>query len=141
MTFFWRSPVKSQKILGLQHDDLFLEILFLFSLDRRCGKATPQSLSYGIFAKTSGHFSTFFGAYAYGEEYKDNATTSLNKTAKAAVTFPKNKNIAILSLTPTLNLTQILTLALTVRLILTQLKINPNLTVTADNKSKNERVW
>ena len=39
---------------------------------------------------------------------------------KAAVTLHKNKKIAILALTPTLNLTQTLTLGLTPMLILTQ---------------------
>ena len=49
--------------------------------------------------------------------------------AEAAVTLRKNKKIAILALTPTLNLDQTLTLALTVMLILTQtqnLTQNPN---------------
>ena len=39
---------------------------------------------------------------------------------EAAVTLRKNKKIAILALTPTLNLTQTLTLGLTPMLILTQ---------------------
>ena len=55
---FLRSPCKSQKAPGLQHDDLFFFFLEInrFFLDRRCEKAASQSLSCSIFAKTSGHF-------------------------------------------------------------------------------------
>ena len=58
--------------------------------------------------------------------------------SEAAVTLYMNKKIAILAVTPTLNLTQTLILALTLRLILTQTQ---NLTQTLTimermNKSK-----
>ena len=39
----------------------------LFLWDQRCEKAASQSLSYGIFAKTSGHVYIFSGAYAEGK--------------------------------------------------------------------------
>ena len=53
--------------------------------------------------------------------------STVSNKAKAAVTLCKNKKIAILALTPTLNLTQTLTLGITLTLILTQTQ---NLTQT-----------
>ena len=63
--FYRRTPCQSEKIPGLRRDDVFFEIFFR---DRRCEKAASQSLSYGIFAKTSGHFRTFSCTYAEGEK-------------------------------------------------------------------------
>ena len=50
MTFFLRSP---------------------FFGDWRCKKVASQSLSYGNFAKTSGHFHTFSGTYTKGEKLEE----------------------------------------------------------------------
>ena len=47
---------------------IFSRSLVFFFWDRHCEKTASQSLSYGIFAKTSGHYRIFFGTYAEGEK-------------------------------------------------------------------------
>ena len=57
--------------------------------------------------------------------------------AETAVTLRKSKKIAILALTPTINLTQTLTLALTLTLILTQAQnLIQTLTLIKNTKNK-----
>ena len=69
MTIFLLTTRKKQRDYNAMTYFFLFEIayVFLFFCDRRCEKAASQSLSYGIFAKNSGHFCTFSGAHAEGE--------------------------------------------------------------------------
>ena len=93
--FFLLTTCKMQKAERVWCDDLFFSFSFFFEItlqvtdntrtaaqsssffeincvvvfwDRHCEKTASQSLSYGIFAKPSGHFCTFSSTYAEGEK-------------------------------------------------------------------------
>ena len=79
--FFLRTPTSPRKywVWGLHRNDLFFEITNVFFEISVVKRWPSQSLSYGIFTKTLGHFRTFSSAYADSENLEETLAVAIPK--------------------------------------------------------------
>ena len=82
--FFLRTPTSPRKywVWGLHRNDLFFEITNVFFEISVVKRWPSQSLSYGIFTKTLGHFRTFSSAYADSENLEETLAVAIPKQGR-----------------------------------------------------------